>query len=109
MNVNLKLYAVAFSCRWPEGTIRIEAGSVRAESQADAEWIGLKYFLQKYPNCTEHLCVVDIVKPENIPTSALQRKDPPPQRARVFELEIWLFVIRGGRLTSPSNLVEYAS
>jgi hypothetical protein len=41
--------------------------------------------------------------------SALQKKDPPPQRARVFELEIWLFVIRGGRLTSPSNLVEYAS
>lgn len=69
MNKNLKLYAVAFFCYWPDGTIRIEAGNVRAESQTDAEWTGINYFVKKYPNCNHHRCVVDEVKPENVPES----------------------------------------
>jgi hypothetical protein len=65
----IRLYAAAFSCRWHDGTIRIEAASIRGESQEDAEWIGLKYFREKYPNGSHHLCVVDEILPQNIPDS----------------------------------------
>ncbi len=70
----IRLYAAAFSCCWHDGTIRIEAASIRGEFQEDAEWSGLKYFREKYQNCSHHLCVVDEILPQNIPDSSYRQQ-----------------------------------
>lgn len=64
---NLKLYAGALSCIWYDGSVRIEAMSIRAYSPAHAVDIGVAFFCNKYPNCSNHICVVDEIKAEYIP------------------------------------------
>lgn len=67
MDSNLKLYAGALSCIWYDGSVRIEAMSIRAYSDTHAKDIGVEFFRKKYPRCSSHLCTVDEIKAENIP------------------------------------------